>query len=93
MLAFNQLFIVAPEHKPAIDAMFALWFMRTHFRGLVAQELQWFGVAGYNITKAHEEQTARSMQVAINIASHAICRNARFEACGRDSQKIRHDFA
>ncbi|MGF6858202.1 hypothetical protein [Paraburkholderia sp. CI3] len=51
----GQVNTIAPEHKPAIDAMFALWFMRTHFRGLAAQELQLFGVPGYDITKAHEE--------------------------------------
>jgi hypothetical protein len=46
---------IAPEHKPAIDTMFALWVMRIRFRGLPAQELQLVGIPGYDLTKAHEE--------------------------------------
>jgi hypothetical protein len=37
---------IAPENKPAIDAMFALWVMRTRFRRLPAQELQLVGISG-----------------------------------------------
>jgi hypothetical protein len=55
---------IAPEHKPAIDAMFALWVMQTHFRGLAAQELQLVGVPGYDITKAREEHLESADRVS-----------------------------
>lgn len=56
---------IAPEHKPAIDAMFALWVMRTRFRGLAAQELQLFGVPGYDMTKAREEHLESADRVFV----------------------------
>jgi hypothetical protein len=51
---------ITQEQKPAIDAMFALWVMRTRFRGLAAQELQLFGVRGDDRTKADEEHLERT---------------------------------
>ena len=56
---------IALEHKPAIDSMFALWVMRTHFRGLAAQELQLFGVPGYGLSKAHEEHLERTARLFV----------------------------
>ncbi|MBG1247427.1 hypothetical protein [Burkholderia pseudomallei] len=46
---------ITPEQKPAIDTMFALWFMRTRYRRLDAQEIQLFGVSGDDLTKTQEE--------------------------------------
>jgi hypothetical protein len=46
---------IAPEQKPAINSMFALWFMRVRYRELDAQEVRLFGIAGDDLTKAQEE--------------------------------------
>ena len=56
---------IAPEHKPAIDAMFALWVMRTRFRGLAAQELQLFGVPAYDMSKARAEHLESADRVFV----------------------------
>ncbi|OJA41913.1 hypothetical protein BGV47_02835 [Burkholderia ubonensis] len=51
----GQVNTITPEQKPAIDTMFALWFMRTRYRRLDAQEIQLVGVHGDDLTKAQEE--------------------------------------
>jgi hypothetical protein len=45
--------------------MFALWVMRTCFRGLPAQELQLVGIPGYDLTKAHEEHLERTDRLSV----------------------------
>jgi hypothetical protein len=54
-----------PEKRCRTDAMFALWVMRTRFRGLAAQELQLVGVPGYDITKAREEHLESADRVFV----------------------------
>jgi hypothetical protein len=52
---------IAPGQKPAIDSMFALWFMRTRYRRLDAQEIQLFGVLGGDVfTKTEEENLEKN---------------------------------
>jgi hypothetical protein len=51
----GQVNTVAPGQKPAIDSMFALWFMRSRYRRLDAQEIQLFGIPGNDLTKIQEE--------------------------------------
>ena len=51
----GQVNTLTPEQKPAIDSMFALWFMRTRYRRLDAQEIQLFGIHGDDLTKTQEE--------------------------------------
>jgi hypothetical protein len=46
---------IAPEQKRAIDTMFALWYMRTRFRYLDAEEVQLNGISGSALTAAQEE--------------------------------------
>ncbi|HET6239460.1 MAG TPA: hypothetical protein VFE41_31580 [Acetobacteraceae bacterium] len=43
---------ISPEQKPAIDKLFALWYMRARYRELDAQEIQLVGVTGSELTKA-----------------------------------------
>ncbi|MCA7939475.1 DUF4238 domain-containing protein [Burkholderia cepacia] len=51
----GQVNTITPGQKPAIDSMFALWFMRTRYRRLDAQEVQLFGIIGDDLTKTQEE--------------------------------------
>lgn len=46
---------LAPAQKPAIDAMFALWYMRSRYRRLDAQEIQLLGIPGNELSKTQEE--------------------------------------
>lgn len=51
---------VAPEHKPAIDRMHALWHMRSRYRALDLQEIELKGNVGSNLTKEQEENLEKN---------------------------------
>jgi hypothetical protein len=46
---------IRAEEKPAVDKMYALWYMRARYRELKAQEIQLNGIAGSDLTKEREE--------------------------------------
>lgn len=56
----GQAVTITPEQKPAIDRMFALWYMRARYRKLEAQEIQLRGITGDNLTKAQEENLEKN---------------------------------
>lgn len=56
----GQTATVAPEQKPAIDRMFALWYMRARYRELDAQEIQLAGITGDELTKLREENLEKN---------------------------------
>jgi len=51
---------VAPEQKPTIDRMFALWYMRARYRELDSQEIQLKGITGSELSKAQEENLEKN---------------------------------
>jgi len=51
---------IAPEQKRAIDRMFALWYMRTRYRYLEAQEIQLNGVSGSALTIIEQENLEKN---------------------------------
>jgi len=51
---------LVPEHKPAIDRMYALWYMRSRYRELESQEIELVGIAGDDLTKAQEENLEKN---------------------------------
>jgi hypothetical protein len=51
---------IRPEQKPAIDRMYALWYMRARYRELEAQEIQLNGIAGDDLTKEQEENLEKN---------------------------------
>jgi hypothetical protein len=56
----GQATTVTPEQKRAIERMFALWYMRTRFRDLDAQEIQLAGITGDELTKMQEEHLEKN---------------------------------
>lgn len=56
----GQAATVTPEQKPAIDRMFALWYMRARYRELEAQEIQTAGITGDELTKVQEENLEKN---------------------------------
>jgi len=46
---------IATKQKPAVDRMFALWYLRARYRELEQQEVQLKGVTGNALTKEQEE--------------------------------------
>ncbi len=51
---------LAPEHKAAIDRMYALWHMRSRYRELESQEVQLNGNVGNDLTKEQEENLEKN---------------------------------
>lgn len=51
---------VATQQKSAIDLMFSLWFMRSHFRDLDSQEVHLNTIVGDDLTKAQEENLEKN---------------------------------
>ena len=51
---------IASEQKPAVDRMYALWYMRARYRDLEEQEFQLHGIAGYTLTKEQEENLEKN---------------------------------
>jgi hypothetical protein len=51
---------IAREHKPAVDRMYALWYMRARYRDLEEQEIQLNGIAGDVLTKEQEENLEKN---------------------------------
>ncbi|WP_176317572.1 DUF4238 domain-containing protein [Burkholderia vietnamiensis] len=51
---------IAAAQKHDIDKMFALWYMRTRYRRLDAQEVQLGGVLGTDLTLAEEENLEKN---------------------------------
>lgn len=51
----GQTSLSTPEQKQAVEAMFALWYMRGRYRELAAQEIKLNGIAGDCLTKEQEE--------------------------------------
>lgn len=51
---------IAPEQKPVIDRMYALWYMRSRYRDLEEQEFPLKGVAGHALTKEQEENLEKN---------------------------------
>lgn len=49
-----------PEHKPAIDRTYALWYMRSRYRELESQEIELNGIDGHDLTKAQEENLEKN---------------------------------
>jgi hypothetical protein len=49
--------VIASEQKPAIDRMYALWYMRARYRHLEGQEIPLNDVAGDALTKEQEEKS------------------------------------
>ena len=54
---------IKPEQKPAVDRMFALWYMRARYRELEAQEIQFAGLIGDSLTKEEEENLEKNNYV------------------------------
>ena len=51
----GKLEAIASEHKPVIDRMYALWYMRARYRSLEEQTIQLNGIAGHDLPKEQEE--------------------------------------
>lgn len=51
---------IEPEQKPAINSMFAIWYMRARYRQLDAQEVQLRGITGDVLTKIQEENLEKN---------------------------------
>jgi hypothetical protein len=51
---------IASEHKPIIDRMFALWYMRSRYRDLEEQEISLNGIVGDALTKEQEENLEKN---------------------------------
>jgi hypothetical protein len=51
---------LVPEHKPAIDRMYALWYMRSRYKELESQEIELNGIPGDDLTKAQEENLEKN---------------------------------
>lgn len=51
---------LAPEHKAAIDSMYALWHMRSRYRELELHEVQLNGIVGSDLTKEQEENLEKN---------------------------------
>lgn len=51
---------IAASQKRHIDSMFALWYMRTRYRRLDAQEVQLGGMEGNELTLAEEESLEKN---------------------------------
>jgi hypothetical protein len=51
---------LASESKPAIDRMYALWYLRSRHRELESQEIQLSGIAGDDLTKEQEENLEKN---------------------------------
>ena len=51
---------IASEQKPAVDRMYALWYMRARYKDLEEQEIQLHGIAGYALTKEREENLEKN---------------------------------
>jgi hypothetical protein len=56
----GQATTIAAEEKPAIDRLFALWYMRARYRELDAQEILLVGITGSELTKAQEENLEKN---------------------------------
>ncbi len=51
---------VTQEQKPAIDRMYALWYVRSRYRELESQEIKLNQIAAPDLTKAQEENLEKS---------------------------------
>jgi hypothetical protein len=51
---------IASEHKPVIDRMYALWYMRSRYRDLEDQEVSLNGIVGDALTKEQEENLEKN---------------------------------
>jgi hypothetical protein len=47
--------VSTPEQKQVVERMFALWYMRSRYRELDAQEIKLNGIAGDGLSQAQEE--------------------------------------
>jgi hypothetical protein len=56
----NKVEAVASEHKPVIDRMYALWYMRSRYRDLEGQEIPLKGIFGAALTKEQEENLEKN---------------------------------
>jgi hypothetical protein len=52
--------VIASEQKPAVDRMYALWYMRARYRDLEGQEIQLNDIAGHARTKEQEENLEKN---------------------------------
>ena len=51
---------IAPEHRSAVDRMYALWYARARYRDLEEQEIQLNGISGQALTKEQEENLEKN---------------------------------
>jgi hypothetical protein len=51
---------ITSEQKPAVDRMYALWYMRARYRDLEEQEIQLNGIAGDALTREQEENLEKN---------------------------------